>query len=504
MIKKYNLKTKGNRLLILLITIIICLALAFYIGFIRDQEVVYTQFFYIPVILAGLWYHRKAVYFALFLGTVHIFITYLSDQDVTIDNFGRFAILIVVAYVIGLISEKQAKGEEALRRFSKELELKVEERTKELKKEHDYTRHLIESSPDFQMTLDRDGKIMDVNDAFEKIIDKNRKDVIGVSIYEYFPREETEKLISEIFEKKQVRDIELTVNIPKKGNLICNISGTVFTTPERELRIYATGRDVTEIKRLQEEKLKAKDIQLIHAARLATLGEMATAMAHEINQPLTIISLAAEGISRDIKKNRLDMSLIPNDIQDVLNNVNRIDRIISHMRTFARQPEELESTEPEKLINNAFVMLGEQLKIHNITVSHKIEKNLPVIEVDPNQLEQVFINILINARQVLDEKEEQANIEGKSFQKQLVCSIVRENDYVVFEFADNACGVPDKIKTRIFEPFFTTRDVGQGTGLGLSIAYNIVTRSLSGKIWVENNKMGGASFKVAIPIGDRK
>ncbi len=350
------------------------------------------------------------------------------------------------------------------------------------------------------MTLDKDGKIMDVNDAFEKIIDKNRKDVIGASIYEYFPRGETEKLISEIFEKKQVRDIELTVNVPQRGSLICNISGTVFITPEGELGIYATGRDVTEIKRLQEEKLKAKDIQLIHAARLATLGEMATAMAHEINQPLTIISLAAEGISRDIKKNRLDMSLIPNDIEDVLNNVNRIDRIISHMRTFARQPEELESAEPEKLIDNAFVMLNEQFKMHNIIVSHKIEKNLPVIEVDPNQLEQVFINILINARQVLDEKEEQAKIEGKSFQKQLVCSIVRENDYVVFEIADNGCGVPDKIKTRIFEPFFTTREVGQGTGLGLSIAYNIVTRSLNGKIWVENNKMGGASFKVAIPI----
>ncbi len=100
--------------------------------------------------------------------------------------------------------------------------------------------------------------------------------------------------------------------------------------------------------------MKAKDIQLIHTARLSTLGEMATAMAHEINQPLTIISIAAEGISRDIKKNRLDTNLLHNDIEKMLDNVRRIDRIIVHMRVFTRQPEELESIEPEKLLDNVY------------------------------------------------------------------------------------------------------------------------------------------------------
>ena len=626
MLKGHNfcLKSDGQRLLTLLLTIAACVALAFYLGFIRGEEVFYTHFFYIPIILAGMWYHKKAIYPALFLSAIHILLMYLSPHVVTLDNLARCAILVGAGYVIGFISEKHAKGEEelkreksfsanivatvpdsllvlgknlriksanrnffetfqtepdkvigrsiadvvedkngklraeltklfgiedilenfelhyqseklgeqifnieakgiigaeeeeallviedvtekkraeeSLRRFGEELELKVEERTKELKKERDYTRHLIESSPDFQMTLDQDGKIMYVNDAFEKIIGKKRKDVIGTSIYQYFPREETEKLIAEIFEKKQVRNIELIATIPKRGTLICNFSGTEFERQEGGPGIYVGGRDVTEIKRLQEEELKAKDIQLIHAGRLSTLGEMSTAMAHEINQPLTIISITAEGIYRDVKKNRLDMILLPQDIEDILNNVKRIDRIITHMRTFARQPEELVSVEPERLLDNAFGMLGEQFREHNILISRKIEKDLPAIEVDPYQSEQVFINILINARHVLDEKGEQARKEGNSFQKQLRCGILREDDYVVFEFADNAFGVPDEIKMRLFEPFFTTREAGQGTGLGLSIAYNIVTQSLGGKIWVENNEMGGASFKVALPI----
>ncbi|RLC62145.1 MAG: hypothetical protein DRI48_09895 [Chloroflexi bacterium] len=144
--------------------------------------------------------------------------------------------------------------------------------------------------------------------------------------------------------------------------------------------------------------------------------------------------------------------------------------------------------------------MGRQFQLHNVSVSRKIEEDLPPIYVNPNQLEQVLINVLTNARQALDERTEEAESHGERFQKRLVCRISRENDRVVFEVADNAVGVPDEIETRIFEPFFTTKEVGQGTGLGLSIAHILVTRSLGGRIWVEDNEMGGASFKVALPI----
>jgi len=242
----------------------------------------------------------------------------------------------------------------------------------------------------------------------------------------------------------------------------------------------------------------------VHSGRLSSLGEMATGIAHEINQPLSIISMAAEGVLRDIKKKRLDVSLLPRDIEDISNNVQRIDRLITHMRAYARQPEEWKPVEPAELLNDAFVMLGEQFRVHNIAVSREVEAGLPAIEVDPHQVEQVFVNILLNARQVLDERGEEADREGKGFERKLVCRVsrekVEEEDYVVFEFADNAYGVPDELKTRIFEPFFTTKETGEGTGLGLSIAYGIVTRALDGKIWVEDNEAGGASFKVALPV----
>jgi len=414
------------------------------------------------------------------------------------DEEGRFKG--VVFQTIDITERKQA--EEEVRRLNEELEQKVEERTKELANERDYTCHLIESSPDFQITLDKDGRIMYVNEAFEHLVGKSREDIIGCSIHEYIAKERTEKLIAEIFEKEKVRNIELMVDIPGKGTLIWNLSGTVFTTVEGEKGVYLTGRDLTE--------LRAKETQLIHAGRLSSLGEMATGISHEINQPLFVISMAAESILRDIEKKRVDISELPRDLEEIISNVKRINRIITHMRAFARKPEEMRAVKPEEVLNNAFILLGEQFRLHNVLVSREIEKNLPFIDVDANQLEQVFINILTNARQTLDEREEEAKKKAERFEKRLVCRISREREkenereWVVYEFADNAYGVPEELKMRVFEPFFTTKEPGEGTGLGLSIAYGIVTRSLRGKIWVEDNEAGGASFKVAVPVANKE
>ena len=479
----------------------ICCLLTYYFHWALGIEVVFTHFFYIPIILASVWWKRKglvvAIFLALLLAVSHF--PRLGLDWGFVNDLARAALFIIVGTTVSVLSERMERAEDRLREHAENLEKMVDQRTKDLRRERDYTRHLIESSPDFQMTLDVTGKIMDVNEAFEKIVGQSRQELIGTSIYAYLPREETEKVIAEVLEKGKVRDIELTGAMPGRGTLICNLSATVFTTPEGEVGIYTSGRDVTEQKRRQQE-LREKEIQMAHASRLSSLGEMAAGMAHEINQPLTIISTAAEGILRDIHKDRFDMSLLPQDLQDILDSVKRIDRLITHVRAFARRPEEWEYVEPEGVLDNAFVIMGGQFQLANVSVSREIEEGLPAIYVNPNQLEQVLINILTNARQALDERAEAAESRGESFQKRLVCHISRENDQVVFEVADNGVGVPDEIKTRIFEPFFTTKEVGQGIGLGLSIAYTLLTRSLGGRIWVEDNEMGGANFKVALPI----
>ncbi len=497
---------KKYRVPIVAILLGISCLLTYYFHWVLGIEVVFSHFFYLPIILASVWWKRKGLVVAIFLALLLLISRLLLHFGLDwsfVNDLMRAALFILIGATVSVLSERMERAEDRLREHAENLEKIVDERTEDLRRERDYTRHLIESSPDFQMTLDVTGRIMDVNEAFEEIVGKSREEVIGASIYAYLPREETEKVIAEVLEKGKARDIELTGDVPGRGTLICNLSGTVFTTPEGEVGIYLNGRDVTEQK-IRQQRLREREMQIAHASRLSSLGEMAAGMAHEINQPLTIISTAAEGILRDIRKDRFDMRLLPQDLQDVLDNVKRIDRIITHVRAFARRPEEWEYVKPEQVLDDAFVIMGGQLHLRNVSVSRRIEEDLPAIYVNPNQLEQVLINILTNARQALDERAEAAESRGERFQKRLVCRISRENDQVVFEVADNAVGVPDEIKMRIFEPFFTTKEVGQGTGLGLSIAYTLVTRSLDGRIWVEDNEMGGASFKVALPIKEQQ
>ena len=246
MIKKYSLKTKGNRLLILLITIIMCLALTFYIGFIRGQEVVYTQFFYIPVILAGMWYHRKAVYVALFLGTVHIFITYISVQNVTLDNFGRFAILIVVAYFIGLISEKRAMGETKLRET------------------RDYLESLINYATAPIIVWDPESRITRFNRAFEHLTGYTAGEVIGQELNMLFPesnRNDTLRKIEstsrgEYWESVEIpilcRDGDIRIALWNSSNINAEDGTTLIAT-------IAQGIDITERMKAEEALIASKD-----------------------------------------------------------------------------------------------------------------------------------------------------------------------------------------------------------------------------------------------------
>ena len=245
-------KKEKRRILIMAALLGICCALTYYFHVVLGVGTVFTHFFYVPIILASLWWRRKglivAVFLALMLIFSHFFITLPADA---VNDLIRAPLFIVVALAVTVLSERIAKAE-ALKNYAKDLENAVEEQTKGLAKEHNYVRHLIESSPDFQMTLDKNSRIMDVNEAFEHIAGKSREDVIGTSIFKYLPKEETEKVIAEIFEKGKVRNIELTVDIPGKGSLISNLSGTIFTTPEGELGIYVTGRDITEHKHADE------------------------------------------------------------------------------------------------------------------------------------------------------------------------------------------------------------------------------------------------------------
>ncbi|MBF0477941.1 MAG: PAS domain S-box protein [Candidatus Omnitrophica bacterium] len=276
----------------------------------------------------------------------------------------------------------------------------------------------------------------------------------------------------------------------------------------------AIKEDITEFKKQSAEiqrirkALDDSQAQLFQTAKLSTLGEMATGLAHEINQPLGGISLVITMFKKFLEKKIFTEDKLSAGIKDIETCINRMTQTITHIRSFARQ-EKLETQEVDVLltIDSALILLGEQLRMREVEITKMIEPNLPKIMGEPHQLEQVWINFLSNARDAMDFKQKQIEegaISLTGYHKNLIITLTHDKDanMLLVSFTDNGIGVPDEFKKKIFDPFFTTKEVGKGTGLGLSISYGII-ESHKGRIEIESKAGEGAVFKVYLPIEKR-
>jgi histidine kinase len=170
------------------------------------------------------------------------------------------------------------------------------------------------------------------------------------------------------------------------------------------------------------------------------------------------------------------------------------------LREFARKSEaNLVKVHLIEVMEKAFEIFSQQLKVRGIQVEWEIEKDLPIIMADPGRLEQVFINLLINARDAIDEKWKLN--EAEKGEKRITLKAFREANNVCVEIRDTGMGIPEPILEKIFEPFFTTKEVGKGTGLGLSISYGIV-KDCGGTIRAISEKGQGACFVITFPAKD--
>jgi histidine kinase len=252
--------------------------------------------------------------------------------------------------------------------------------------------------------------------------------------------------------------------------------------------VIATTSDITE--RLQTEQ------QLIQAAKMATLGEMSAGVAHELNQPLSVIGTGSNYLKKCVERGQnIDPEALLQVARELNEQVERARRIIAHLREFGRKHEvRAESVSLNEPITGVLGLLGQQLTVHNIQVRTELEADLPPVLGDINRLEQVFINLIMNARDAIEQRrEQQGGPEGL-----IVIKTFSEDGRVVATICDNGTGIPPADQDRIFQPFFTSKEVGKGTGLGLSISYGIV-RDFGGSISVDSEPGRGATFRLSFP-----
>jgi PAS domain S-box-containing protein len=251
---------------------------------------------------------------------------------------------------------------------------------------------------------------------------------------------------------------------------------------------------------LQKESAKIarmNELRLQHEDRLAALGVMAAGIAHELNQPLNTIRVISDTalFGRD-QGWELNEEELFEGLKKISKQVLRMSDVIQSIRNFAREDRgKFENIDPNDAIRNVFSMIGKQFEAHGIQIEMDLETDLPPLRGNMNALEQVIMNLIVNARQALEEH--------RQFNKKLWIKSGTRFNRLFIEVGDNASGIPDELRMNIFDPFYTTKEPGKGTGLGLSISQSIVTE-FQGTLKVYNNDQGGATFFITAPFSGVK
>lgn len=332
--------------------------------------------------------------------------------------------------------------------------------------------------------------ILDCNESVPSVYGFKKEELIGQSFLTLFPEEDREQ-----FKRRSPqKDLyDRAIHISKDGR---KLFVTIRVSPSEfsgQKVLLVTTSDIT--KRLETEQ------QLIQASKMATLGEMATGVAHELNQPLSVIKTAASYIRRKQESG----GEVSKDIMNTLtaemeSHVDRASKIINHLREFGRKPEmRLEPVAAADILLRALDIFSQQLALREIEVVQEIESNLPLVHADSSRLEQVFINMLINARDAIEDRWAKAAGEAISDPKRITLSAYARGGKVMIEIADTGSGIPSGVLKKIFEPFFTTKPVGRGTGLGLSISYGII-QDCGGNIQVRSEQGRGTRIIISLPI----
>ena len=259
--------------------------------------------------------------------------------------------------------------------------------------------------------------------------------------------------------------------------VLCNLTSQLQSSRNKG-EIFCIAQDLT-----QKNALQAEAVQ---ASKLANLGEMATGMAHELNQPLNAMNITLASLRNTLKPNKYNPEKASTLIERVANQVERASSIIDHMRIFGRRADDpVQVFEIGTCINRAVNLLAPQLKLASIDLSLRIESNLLICG-HAILFEQVILNLLSNAKFELEKRQVR--------NPWIKVVAARIDQHIVISIEDNAGGIDEEVLPKIFEPFFTTKEAGKGTGLGLSISYGII-EDMSGRLAV-NNSQNGAKFEI--------
>lgn len=426
----------------------------------------------------------------------------------------------------------------------------------QLKKSEDFLKHIIDVIPDPIFVKDEQHRWVLLNRAFCDMVGQPREDLLGHSECDRFSQE----AVSGFWEQD---DLVLTLGVDtatedyftdayQKRHYL-STKKTLYQDVDRNKFVVGTIRDLSDRKEMEDtfrrsearfrqqalqlsralKDLQTAQAQLVQSEKMSSLGQLVAGVAHEINNPVNFIygnvnyardytqelihllnlyqkhyPNPAEEIQEEVE--RLDLDFVTEDLTKVLQSMHvgaeRIQQIVRSLRIFSRMDEaEVKPVDIHEGIESTVMILQNRLKSgrHHLPIAiHREYGELPAIECYAGQLNQVFMNILNNALDALEELDTQRSFEDYTKNpSQIWIKTTRiTEDYVQISFRDNGSGISPEAASRLFDPFFTTKPIGKGTGMGLSISYQIITERHGGSLRCLSEVGQGAEFLIEIPI----
>ncbi|HEY5837610.1 MAG TPA: PAS domain S-box protein [Pyrinomonadaceae bacterium] len=410
----------------------------------------------------------------------------------------------VFCTIVRDISERK-RAEEALRQAHEELEAKVQERTAELDQQRVFLRQVIDLNPSFIFAKDRQGRFTLVNHALAEAYGTTVEDVLGKTGADFnqngeeiahFRRDDLE-----VIETRMERFIPEEVVTDAAGNVrwLQTIKRPMVAVDGSVTQMLGVATDITQ-RKCAEEALRDSEGMLRQAQKMESIGTLAGGIAHDFNNLMTAVTGYSELVLRRMPREEP----LRSKVEEIRKAGERAASLTRQLLAFSRK----QMLKPVVLnLNTVITGIGKMLPRligEDIELRFDLNASLGQVNADPGQIEQVLMNLVVNARDampaggLLTVKTENVEFADRFGHHRM---IVEPGRYVVLSVNDNGIGMDAETQSHIFEPFFTTKEVGKGTGLGLATVYGIVKQS-GGSIWVYSEPLEGTTFRIYLPRVD--